>query len=63
MTLREFLASTDKSVAEFAKDLGESEHTVRKWVRGERIPRREAMRRIIDFTGGRVTAADLLAAA
>lgn len=42
----------------FAEAVGASKGTVWKWENGEAIPRPVFMRRIMDFTGGRVSAND-----
>lgn len=60
MRLREYLRRNDFTVAELAFAVGASVHGVGKWVRGDRIPRRETMRRIKEATGGHVTADDFL---
>ncbi len=44
-----------------ARGYSVTEHGVRKWVSGERIPRREAMALITDVTGGMVSAIDFFA--
>lgn len=55
ITLRQWLAEKNMSVAEFASGCELSGQAVYKYLRGERIPRRKAAERIRDFTGGRVT--------
>lgn len=60
MTLRDYLATQNLTFADFGAKFAPpiSEHTVKKWVRGERIPRAEAAVRIKELTGGAVTADD-----
>lgn len=63
MKLRTYMDENKISAAEFAsrlcaRGLDVSEFGVRKWVTGERIPRREAMAAIQDETTGQVSASD-----
>jgi transcriptional regulator with XRE-family HTH domain len=58
MNLREYLASKGQTAAEFGKATGQSEHAVKKWLREERIPSKDAMAAIFRETGGEVTAND-----
>lgn len=44
--------------AELGDRLGVGREAVRKWLRGERIPRPEVMRRIVEVTEGKVGPAD-----
>lgn len=61
MTLNDYLTKTGLSHAAFANEVGDvTEHGVKKWARGERLPRRNALRRIAEVTGGMVTATDFL---
>jgi transcriptional regulator with XRE-family HTH domain len=62
MTLDAWLRQQGVSRAEFAELIGASEEGVAKWLRGERIPRRAVMQRIVKATRGRVTATDFYAA-
>ncbi|WOF74166.1 helix-turn-helix transcriptional regulator [Parvibaculaceae bacterium PLY_AMNH_Bact1] len=58
MKLKSYLEENKIDHAEFADAVGSSVSGVRKWLSGERVPRRDAMNKIIATTGGAVTAAD-----
>lgn len=58
MKLRDWLSQRNVSEARFADDLGTSQGTVNRYVRGERIPRPVIMARITAATQGAVTATD-----
>ncbi|WP_283771040.1 helix-turn-helix domain-containing protein [Roseococcus pinisoli] len=59
MTLSEFIAAQDWSMADAAKAFGlDHPRTVHRYASGERIPRPEVMRRIVHATGGKVTPGD-----
>ena len=59
MTLQDYLKHNKMTPADFANVMGDvSEYGVRKWATGERVPRREAMRRIEQVTNGQVSPAD-----
>ena len=58
MQLSEYLESSSVDRKTFAETLGVHPDTLYKWQRGERLPRREMMRRIADETSGAVTAND-----
>lgn len=58
MKLQDYLAEKKISHQDFGKLVGASEFGVRKWVRGERVPRNDAMRKIQEVTGGAVGPAD-----
>lgn len=66
MRLQAYLDENKLSLADFAKLMTAdgittcSEFGVRKWVRGERTPRPDAMRRIEQVTGGAVAPADFI---
>jgi DNA-binding transcriptional regulator YiaG len=62
MQLKTYLSDKEMSVADFAKSIGHSEAAVKKWLRGERIPRREALAKIREITGGSVLPADFFGA-
>ena len=59
MQLRDYLADRGQTPAEFAKKIGVHHDAVRKWLRGERVPRPKQITAIMRATGGRVTANDL----
>lgn len=66
MKLRTYLDEKQISAADFAAALvargfAVSEFGVRKWITGERIPRREAMMAIAEETLSQVTASDFYA--
>lgn len=54
MKLRNYLAGQGLTAADFGRRVGVSMHTVGKWVRGETIPRRDAMQSIVRVTAGAV---------
>lgn len=58
MTLHDYIRQHGLTPLDFAERVGASEHGVAKWVRGERIPGRAMMQRIIKATGGEVTPND-----
>lgn len=58
MQLRQYLSENNLTAKSFSDLLGVSEFTVGKWVRGERIPRPEVMRKIAEVTNGKVRADD-----
>lgn len=60
MTLSEFMKSRSLTDARFAELLDCSEGALRKWRYGERTPRSDQMRRIMEVTGGLVTPNDFL---
>jgi transcriptional regulator with XRE-family HTH domain len=57
MTLDRYMAAHGLDAAAIAHQIGVSSEAVRKWLRGERIPRPEYMRRIGEITGGQVAPA------
>lgn len=58
MRLQAYLTLKKLTHLEFGKLIGASEHGVRKWARGERVPRPDAVRKIQDVTEGAVSPAD-----
>ena len=60
MTLSDWLAETGTPLPDFAARVGHSEAGVRKWIYGQRFPRPDALRKIIEITDGKVTIADLM---
>lgn len=58
MKLRDFLSDRSLSEAELGRLLGVGQATVNRYIRGERIPRPEVMRRIVEVTEGKVGPAD-----
>lgn len=58
MTLDEWLILRNLSETEFAERIGRSQASVNRYRHGLRLPDREAMIRIIETTGGAVTAND-----
>ena len=58
MKLMAYRAAQDLSREAAAKALDVSVETVRRYETGERIPRRAIMRRITEWSGDQVTAAD-----
>lgn len=60
MRLSDWLAATGTSLPDFAVRVGHSEAGVKKWLRGERFPRPDAITKIEQITDGQVTYRDLL---
>lgn len=58
MQLHAYLKLKGMSEKQFADAVGGSEAGVKKWVRRERIPRPDAMRKITEVTDGAVTPGD-----
>lgn len=63
MRLQAYLKLKELSPEEFAeritaRGVRSSPHGVRKWIAGERTPRKRAMQAIIEETGGAVMSAD-----
>ena len=61
MTLAEYLDQEGLSITEFAERIDVTHETVRRYVAGQRLPRRAVMKRIAEATDGAVTANDLFA--
>lgn len=62
MTLAEFMKANSLTDVLLAEQLNCSAGAVRKWLYGERIPRAEQMRKIVELTAGSVTPNDFLIA-
>ncbi len=60
MKLEAYLTKNQKSIEEFAQEAGISAQAIYKYLRGERIPRKEFLTRMAAATGGEVTANDFL---
>lgn len=59
MTLTTYLEKHGISAAEFARKIGaKSRMTVTRYCRGDRMPPRDAMNKIVEVTGGEVTHSD-----
>lgn len=58
MKLGDYLAKRQISVADFAKTVGVADPTIRRYIAGQRIPKRQVMARISLHTSGEVTAVD-----
>jgi transcriptional regulator with XRE-family HTH domain len=58
MQLEAFMKDRQWDAAAVASAVGVSPEAVRKWLRGERIPRPAQMRRIVEVTDGAVQPAD-----
>ena len=54
MTLKQYLAETDKYYRDFADEGGFSIFAVRKWLNGERVPRDANKVKIAKMTKGKV---------
>lgn len=63
MTLTEFMKSRSLTDAQLAEMLDCSPGALRKWRYGERTPRPDQMRRILEVTDGLVTPNDFLLSA
>ena len=60
MKLEAYLNKNHKSIEEFAQEAGISAQAIYKYLRGERLPRKEFLNRLAAVTGGEVTANDFL---
>lgn len=60
MRLEIYLTKKRLTIPEFAEQIGVTPQAVHRYVRGERIPRLDVMDRIIELTGGKVEAGDLV---
>lgn len=58
MTLAEHLKRVGKSPEAFAPEIGSTGQSIRRWLSGQSVPRREMMIKIVEATGGAVTADD-----
>lgn len=58
MKLNYFLKKSKISHAEMAEILGVQLATVYRYAEGDRIPRKHIMKKLVEFTGGQVTAND-----
>jgi hypothetical protein len=58
MTLAEHLKRVGKSPEAFAPEINTTGQSVRRWLAGQSVPRRDTMRLIFEVTGGNVTADD-----
>jgi hypothetical protein len=58
MTLAEHLKRVGKSPEAFAPEVGTTGQSIRRYLAGQSVPRREMMMRIFEATGGSVTADD-----
>lgn len=61
MTLGQYLEEQKISPAEFGRRIGRSRAAISRYVADERIPDRETMGKIVEATGGAVTANDFYA--
>lgn len=50
MTLADYLTHHDLTYAELARRLGTSRQQAERWAKGQRIPRRDEMLRIVELT-------------
>lgn len=58
MTLEQYLRHEELTPSEFARQIGVSPETVRRYTAGERTPDKIRMTKIAEATGFRVTAND-----
>lgn len=63
MKLSDFMTANDMTPKGLGDRLGVNPETVRTWLRGEAIPRREAMESLIEISGGQVQPNDFFATA
>lgn len=61
MKLATYLEKNRMTEAEFGEAIGQSEHAVKKWLNGQRFPKRSNLVQIARATNGKVTASDFLA--
>jgi transcriptional regulator with XRE-family HTH domain len=61
MKLDTYMKANSLDAISLAAEIGVGAEAVRTWLRGERIPRADQMRRIVEITGGAVTANDFYA--
>lgn len=62
MDLPAYLAERRINPTAFAAEIGVPPSTIHRIIRGERDPRGTTIRKIVEGTGGKVTASDLIAA-
>ena len=60
MTLREYLEKHNLAQHEFAEHVGVRENTVHRWIAGTLRPGWRKMAKIVEVTGGKVTADSFL---
>lgn len=60
MKLKIWLVTNKMSVGDFAEALGYERTLVSKWIGGHYFPRPQKLIKIMDYTGGEVTANDFL---
>jgi transcriptional regulator with XRE-family HTH domain len=60
MTLQQYLTLTGQTQQQFAHLIGVSQMSVSRYASGNRMPRREHLRRILEATQGAVTPTDFL---
>lgn len=58
VTLQQYLSNAEMDHRAFAKSIGVSAETVRRYLKGERLPDKKRMSRIALATHGQVTAND-----
>lgn len=63
MRLQQFIKGREMTHEAFARLVGVSQATINRYVRGERFPSPEMIRRIGEATGGAVTVSDWYAEA
>lgn len=62
MRLKDYLRLEREKPENFAERVGVTIHAVRKWSRGERVPRPATIKKIYQITKGAITSADWLGA-
>ena len=60
MKLDDYITHYPAKARDMPEAIGVSREAVRKWRRGMRIPRRDTLAALVEFTGGLVTSSDFL---
>lgn len=60
MKLLDWMKANEMSDVAFAERVGRSKWAVRKWIYGQRVPRRAELLQILEITSGAVTPSDFL---
>jgi transcriptional regulator with XRE-family HTH domain len=63
MKLKDWLIKEGLTVTEFARRMGKPQPTIARYVSGDRMPEKEAMRQIMKMTRGKVQPNDFYEAA
>jgi len=60
MQLGAYLQESGKTIPQFAREIGTTPQAIHRYISGERTPRREILKRIIDHSKGKVRLEDLI---